>query len=96
MQALREVERDRARQQLTVNEGTDLHYLKNVILKLFVTGSCPPPVGLLAACHEGIIPTFMLLGYDIVFVSAVSDRGWPSTFAQACKKNVLSPIEPYN
>ena len=43
-QALREVEREKARQQLAGPERQDLTYLKNILLKLFETGAlhtCP-------------------------------------------------------
>ena len=38
MQALREVERQRLREKLQDAKGTDVHYLKNVVLKLYETG----------------------------------------------------------
>ncbi len=38
-QALREMERQRAREKLRDEKGTDVHYLKNVILKMFETGA---------------------------------------------------------
>lgn len=38
MQALREVERERSREKLQDAKGTDVHYLKNVVLKLYETG----------------------------------------------------------
>ena len=38
MQALREVERQRSREKLQDAKGTDVHYLKNVVLKLYETG----------------------------------------------------------
>lgn len=47
VQALREVERQRAREKLKDDSSTDVHYLKNVILKMFETGA--PPL-LFAAC----------------------------------------------
>ena len=37
-QALREVERQRSREKLQDEKGTDVHYLKNVVLKLYETG----------------------------------------------------------
>lgn len=39
VQALREVEREKARQQLAGPERQDLTYLKNILLKLFETGA---------------------------------------------------------
>ena len=39
VQALREVERQRAREKLQDAKGTDVHYLKNVVLKLYETGA---------------------------------------------------------
>ena len=47
VQALREVERQRAREKLKDDGSTDVHYLKNVILKMFETGA---PLLLFAAC----------------------------------------------
>ena len=38
LQTLREVERDRVREKLQDEKGTDIHYLKNVVLKLYETG----------------------------------------------------------
>ena len=39
-QTLREVERQHTREKLGQDEkGTDIHYLKNVILKLYETGA---------------------------------------------------------
>lgn len=40
-QALREAEREKARQQLGKEKQTDIEYLKNILLKLFETGVCP-------------------------------------------------------
>ena len=39
-QALREVEREKARQKLADADRQDLTYLKNILLKLFETGAC--------------------------------------------------------
>lgn len=52
MQALREVERERKREQLVASGGprTDIQYLKNVILKLYETGA-PQPVTLCPRCR---------------------------------------------
>ena len=38
LQTLREVERERMREKLQDENGTDIHYLKNVVLKLYETG----------------------------------------------------------
>ncbi len=36
------MERQRAREKLRDEKGTDVHYLKNVILKMFETGAAMP------------------------------------------------------
>ena len=45
-QALREVERERARERLVASDGKrmDIQYLKNVILKLYETGAPSKPM----------------------------------------------------
>ena len=39
LQTLREVERERVREKLQDEKSTDIHYLKNVVLKLYETGA---------------------------------------------------------
>lgn len=54
-QALREVERQRSREKLRDEKGTDIHYLKNVILKLYETGEPRNGVAVPHACTTSLL-----------------------------------------